>query len=411
MAVTSKRLGLAALVLGALLLPFRKVSPPSNDSVDEREGRYLELAQELRDARVRLTALIARDSVLAMLPAVEKAGTVPHILLSGFPQQIRSDEFASRLASIWRALGQTDSSVSTAVYVYNVERDPSQAIWASYWGNLITKRGNRTVCVTIMPGERTVDGRLGVGNGLLSVAAAPCILLLAFGKPGARIAAWLDTTRFVSARSSAWFIPERQHEFESGPWGWLRDPNAYRFVRYKPIEFPLLSRFLVAEQLAPPYRFGAPGIRCLVGDEASCVKSVLHSGLMIARDPGVPRDLTVDIRLLQPASVILTTPRPPEATFLSDLIKEKGREKFGLFWKSDLPFEESFKTAFGESLGHWTAHWARANWEHSWEAHYGGATIRLGTTLSASWPLIVFGWTALALLAVSLAAHRKQVTL
>jgi hypothetical protein len=412
MGVKAKRFGLAALALGAVLLPFRKVSPPPADGADEREGRYLGLTQELRDARVRVTALIARDSVLAKLPSLSRTGPEPQLVLGGFPQQTRTDEFQSRLATIWKALGQTDTSVSTAIYVYNEAnegKDLSQVFWSSYWGNLITQREKRIVCVTILPGERAPDGRLVVSNGLLSVATAPCNLFLTFGNPGASIAAWLNATRFVSARSSAWLIPERQ--YETGPWGWLRS-RAVSSSRYKPIGLPVLGEFQVAEQLAPPYRLGAAGIRCLVGDEGSCEKSVLHSAVTEVRDPGVPRDLTVDITLLKPDSLTLTTVRPPGGSFLSQLIKEKGREEFGTFWRSDLPFEESFKAAFGESLGHWTAHWARTQWDKSWEVHYGGgATIRLGTTLSASWPLIVLAWTALALAAVSWAAYRKQVTL
>ena len=411
MGVTAKRLALAALALGALLLPFRKISPPSKVGEDELEGRYLALTQELRDARARWTALVARDSLLATLPALARAGSGAHVHLGGFPQQTNSEEVANRLASEWKELGPTDSSVSTALYVYDVKQEPSQILWGSYWGNLITEREHGIVCITIVPGERTSDGQLKVGTELLSTATAPCALLLAFGKPGAHVAAWLDTTRYLSARSNAWFLAEGSHEFEGGPWEWFWDIRAYTLRRYRPVlQLPLLGEFLIAEQLAPPYRFGGPGIRCIVGDETACQRSVLHSGLMLAHDPGVPRDLTVGITLLTPDSVTLTTPRPAKASFLSDLIKDKGRARFRTFWKSDLSFEESFRAAFGESLGHWTGRWARARWDESWEAHYGGATIRLGTTLSSSWPLIVITWTALALAAVAWTAQRKQVT-
>jgi hypothetical protein len=130
----------------------------------------------------------------------------------------------------------------------------------------------------------------------------------------------------------------------------------------------------------------------------------------LARDPGIPRDLTVGIMLLTPDSVTLATARPPESNFISDLIKDKGRDKFRTFWKSDMPFEEAFQTAFGESLGHWTASWAGHKWNASWEAKYGHATIKLGTTLSLSWPILVLSWTALALGAVFWTVRRKQVS-
>jgi hypothetical protein len=116
------------------------------------------------------------------------------------------------------------------------------------------------------------------------------------------------------------------------------------------------------------------------------------------------------VALLTPDTVTVATARPPEANFISDLITDKGRDRFRAFWKSELSFEQAFQAAFGESLGHWTAAWARHKWNSSWEAHYGHATIKLGTTLSGSWPFLVVGWTVLTLAAVFWTVRRKQVT-
>ena len=409
MDVTWRRLTLAVLGLGAVLLPLRKTSSPTAGR-DDREKHLQQLSQELRDARTRWTALVARDSVLAVSPQIDRAGSKPVVLVRGFPAQVNGEGVSDRLASEWKALGQGDSTVSTAVYVYNDSFQPGEPTWGSYRGNFITQRDGRLVCVSIVPGEIAANGSLLVGSGLFDVSSAPCALLRAFGKPGADVAAWLDTTRYISARSNAWFIPEtRRYEFDFGPWAWLPSADDRPFQEAGFLT-RLFGRFQVGEALTPPYRFGASGIRCLSGEEQACVNSVLHSGVMHARDSKIPRDLTVGVTLLKPDTVTMATARPPEANFISDLIRDKGRDRFRTFWKSDRSFEQAFQAAFGESLGHWTAAWARHKWNSSWEAHYGHATIKLGTTLSGSWPFLVVGWTVLTLAAVFWTARRKQVT-
>lgn len=411
MGVTLRRLGFAALALGAVLLPRQKpprepVTLPAND----RGMRLQALTQEMQAARLRWIALAERDSVLAMLGRSGALETTPFVRLQGFDKAGRATGVEAAVTKLWSAIGTTDSGVRTAVYVYNEAAYLESSWWGIYWGNLITKRDGVTWCVTIVPGEVRSNGRLLVGSELIDQAIAPCALLAAFGPPGAGIAAWLDATRYNSARSNNWLTRPKSWEGDGeGPWEWLFDRTLYYMEPGEGLLIRGLGGLPIALLLSPPYQYGAPGIRCLVGEEAECVAAVLHSGLTTAPDPGVPHDLTVSASLLRPA-VTLATPRPPVAAFLSDLIREHGREKALAFWKSGLPLEQAFELAFGEPLGAWTARWARGQWESSWKAKYGNRTILLGANLAASWPLVVLGWTALALAAVAWAATRKQIT-
>lgn len=410
--MTFKRLGLASLALGALLLPLRKTSTaPRIQRADQRETRLANLSQELRDARQRWSALVQRDSALALLTSLSTRPSRPSMYLQGFPSSIKTEELRATLEKQQRMIGTTDSSVATLLYVYNVSTSSNATVWGSYWGNLIEQRDGLTWCVTIVPGE-VRNGKLLIGRDLMEMATGPCDLLSAFGKPGTAMQSWLDATRYTPTRSNSWLTgAPLLSEGGRAPWGWLFEKNLYAS---SPLEQLALLRmfgnFQVAEVLAPPYYYGAPNIRCLMGEERSCVDAVLHSGITTARDPGIPPDLTVGISLLRPDTVTLATPRPPQGSYLADLIRGMGRERFRTFWKSDLPFQSAFQNAFGESLGKWTYRWARGQWEQSWEMRYGHKTIVLGTNISRSWPLLVVLWSALALTAVSWAVHRKQVT-
>ena len=413
MGVTTRRTGFAVLVLLAVLLPLRK---PGDEATvppgDDRAARLRELTDEHRAARVRWVALTERDSILA-LPARARPAGQPGIRLRGFPAGLRAEETQRGLEQLWRAIELPDSSVEVALEVYNrASYDPS--LWQGmYSGNLIQSRGRGIFCVGIAPGELREDGRVWVGKELLAEVMAPCFMLAAFGRPGKGMSAWLEATRYTSARSNSWLT--RPAEFldghGGGPWGWVFSRSRTSFEPSP--RFPKLlgiDGYAIATLLAPPYHHGAPGIRCMVGDPESCVESVLHSAYTTAPDPGVPHDLTVSPSMLRPEEVTLATARAPADFFLSDIIRDQGRERFRRFWSSELPLEAAFQQAFGEPLGKWTARWAKRQWLGSWEAHYGSEAIILGANLKFSWLPVTFFWTALALAAVSWAARRKQAT-
>ena len=74
-----------------------------------------------------------------------------------------------------------------------------------------------------------------------------------------------------------------------------------------------------------------------------------------------------------------------------------GDERFGRFWRSALPLDSAFATAFGISTGHWMFGWVRAT--------YGPpryqASVGMGDAVVA---LVIAG--GLTILAAGLAARR-----
>jgi hypothetical protein len=46
--------------------------------------------------------------------------------------------------------------------------------------------------------------------------------------------------------------------------------------------------------------------------------------------------------------------------FFSDLIGERGRDRFERFWRSEQSVDSAFVAAFGEPIGDWTARWQRS---------------------------------------------------
>ena len=410
MGVGARRIGFMALVVVGILLPLRKPAEGAPLTRDDRVARLRELTEEQRFARTRWIALAERDSALARS---EKGlvGREPRIHLAGFAAGIRDEQAEAELARLWRAIGPMDSTVAVTLEVYNRARYASAAWWSDYWGNLISHDKGVTQCTAIMPAASRESGQLRIGTQLLDQAIAPCALLAAFGPPGTGVSAWLTATRYTLARSNSWLTrPADFLEGGSGPWGWVVDRSQTSSVegRRLPKLFGI-DGHAIATLLAPPYHYGAPGIRCIVGEPEACVESVLRSAYSTAEDPGVPVDLTVSPGLLRPAVVTLATPRAPAEFFLSDLIRSEGREKFRTFWKSPLGFEAAFQNAFGQSLGEWTSQWAKRQWLGSWEAHYRSRQIILGANLDRSWPLVALMWTVLALAAAGWVATRKQV--
>lgn len=415
MGVSLQRAGFAALLLAGLLLPLR--GPPAETRMDlraDRGVRLRELSQDMRTARLRWSALTARDSALALLRRTGTATPGPTVHYSGFPAGARAEEAEATLAKLWKKIGSVDSSVAVAMLIYNEAGFKTETSWGLFSGNLITERDGITWCLAIVPGGLNADSRMRVWKETLDRAIAPCAILAAFGPPGESVRSWLDATRYTAVRSNGWLThPAEFLEGQgAGPWQRLLD-DRMEYYRSRFDGFSLarsLAWLQIPTLLSPPYHYGAPGVRCMHGDRAACNEAILHSALTTAEDAVVPRDLTVSATPLRTRNVTLATPRPPAEFLLSDLIRSQGREKFGAFWKSERPFESAFQLAFGESLGAWTARWARRQWLASWEAKERSSSLILGANLALSWPLLVLGWTGLALAAVAWAASRKQVT-
>ena len=415
MAVMLRRAGFVLLALLAVLLPLRK--PPGGERPfnDDRVARLEFLSYRADKARTVWSALIERDSALQLLSRLERPSPTPVVELQGFEPGMRAAEAEGRIAKLWQSVDASQPSVRVAALIYNAERNAAvmgRSTWRNYWGNLITERNGVTWCVAIMPGALW-RGAPSVGKELLDHAMAPCVLLAVFGPPGAGMRHWLEGTRYAAARSNGWLEGAgetgRIEGDREGPWVWLREvgersPGAERTYS--------LVKTLGADQfvnlLAPPYHYGARGVRCAAGDAVSCEASVLRA---VIGDSTIPADLTLGGFLLFAPRVGIETLRAPAYFYLSELIRAHGRDGFRSLWRSELPIDRAFLQAFGEPLGKWTATWAHRQWAASWQTYYyGKKNLILGVDLHPSWLLLLTLWTALVLALAGWTATRRQLT-
>lgn len=414
MDVRLKRLAFATLVLGAAVLPLvRQEAPPDAMTRPAAPDRYSELVARLRAARARWSAATERDSAAALF-ADGRARRLPALTLRGFPPAARSAKLDTTLTDLVEAAGSLDAAVDVAAIVYNQAGYASGSAWSgAYSGATIARVNGRMRCAALVPGELRPDGQVAVYGEGFAQAVAPCLLLAAFGRPGPAMAAWLEASRYAAARSSAWLT--RSREFVDGrgqpPWGGIYDPTwAEAWDEMHSRGLWSLGAGTLVSALMPPYQLGAPALRCITGEAAACERGVLDSSLVAERTRGVPGDLTLSWWLASSVSATVLAPRPVAHWYLSDLIRDGGRVRFARFWKSDRPLVAAFREAYGEELGSWTARWARRQWLASWEAKYRSPDVILGASLARSWPLLVLGWSALALGLAAWTAGRRQVS-
>jgi hypothetical protein len=412
MGVMLMRLGAVLLLLAALGATFLRTRAPEDDNApDPRLLRMEGLEIRRGRAMARWSALEQRDSALRLALREPTSLGTPELLYGGFSTTFTSPAAQAILRDRWHAIGDPDSSVRVAVLIYNTA--PYEAVeWraGSYSGSLIRSSSEKTTCVAIVPAWTGVQERIAVSKWQLEASLAPCLLLAAFGAPGAGVGDWLTATRYASARSNAWL--HRPKEFLDGdgrhPWSAIYDESwsgAYSWGRSGLLQS--LGAREVALILMPPYQMGAPALQCMVGEEATCRRSVLDS-MPIAE--GVPEDLTFQWSLARNSRGTILTSHPIAGWWLSDLIRGGGRDRFARFWKSDQPFEVAFREAFGEDLGVWTRAWGVRQWQGSWDARESGRKVILGASFSFGWPVLVLGWTAAALLLAAWTAKRRQVT-
>lgn len=410
MAMRFQRVSFVVIAVAAVLLPLRRQNNPLPSPENARQERSGALAQKLSAAGYRWSALEQRDSAMALISRWTGRDTVPRIVLSDFPAGGRpADAEQALLDRIWQGIGPVDSTVSVAVLAYDPARYETRSPLYLFSGNLITQREGRTSCIAVLPAYPGRGGRIQVGRERLSWGLTPCALLAAFGKPGKSVRQWLDDTRYAPARWLGWSKVLPPDEYPA-PWAYLPDPS-FSTTRVRPRSSLLNALGLdqIAEFRAPPYSFGAPGLRCIAGDLQSCEESVLDPVTRMA-ERDIPEDLSGRIYHLRIPGITPAAARPPGPSFLSDLVDDKGRDRFKAFWRSNRSVDQAFADAFGERLGEWTSRWAVGKWQRMWEARYQEVEFLFGVTLKQAWSLSVLGWTGGLLFIAGWVARRRQVT-
>jgi hypothetical protein len=415
MALSVKAFALAGLALAAVIVPALQIgSEPVADPSEQRVRRMYDLRQRLGTARYRWNATQERDSSGVLGAAHARVGRPP-ILTRGFGPDARSPIAEDVVAGVWAALGTPDSTARTAVVIYD---GTSYASWVTtgwyYTGARITRSDSGTTCVVMVPGwVARKTGAVIVGKDALNTAMAPCVLHSVFGTPGTAVTPWLTANRYFSARSNAWL--DRGPVFIDGrgapPWTTVYRGWDGRGGRAESLLLSLPIARQIGELMAPPYELGVGGLRCIAGHAEACRANALDTAWVAGGIRGVPKDLTFSDGLFDwSRDADLTAPHPPVHFWISDLIRDQGRDNFARFWKAGGTFGDAFRDSFGEDLGNWTMRWAVRQWENSWEEKYRRQPRLLGVTLSPSWPLVVLAWSGLVLIAAARTAARRRVT-
>lgn len=407
-----RRLAAAALGAGTLYATFLRPGTPAAEVVtDARVERLNELSIRRNRALVRWSALAARDTALNRIATVAADQRDPRIFVSGFSAEATSPTADSMVRNRWKAVGEPASSTLIRVLLYNdAPYDSVRPQAYAYSGALLVTSPRQDICVAMTPGSLNAKQRIAIVKSQLDRALAPCLLLAAFGAPGKGTRRWLEHTRYSAAQSNAWL--DRPRSFLDGgrqtPWASVYDDSwSSAFAMNQSSILTGLSAVQIALMLIPPYQMGGPALRCLDGNESECARIVLEP---IQTVGDTPRDLTYSWGFARGIQFTLLAPHPIGEWFLSDLIRDQGREQFARLWKSDQPFEAAFREVYGKDLGSWTREWGRRQWEGSWGAIESSRRVILGASLAPSWPLLVLAWTAVAVLIAAWTAKRRQVT-
>ncbi|MCZ6917796.1 MAG: hypothetical protein O7I93_13550 [Gemmatimonadetes bacterium] len=353
MEMTLKRwLGTAAagclvVLTGALLQPeWEPWVRPERPKTEERISAD-SVGGELADANFRLAAAERREAILADLERGQPSDLAPVLLAdSAFPAALRelledavrslADELAKRTPHARLVVDvRLDDSLDYRRGVWNMlpyATDGTNCIvWATADHEEIDALERGVTPTTVL--ERWLDPYSGKGT---AVARGACAFYAAFGTPGPHVKSWLELWNYAFADLADWDMPaaERNNEFAAAE----LDHVLTNIGRY----------------------WGEDGsldmLACATGRARECRDLLLaprhdldrYGYWYRSRAGAVPG-------LLTPSRSLIFG--PPTAHFLSDVVREIGRDGFEKFWTSELPVDSAFSIAVGRHLGEWTADW------------------------------------------------------
>jgi hypothetical protein len=277
-----------------------------------------------------------RTALLRAVRAAAPRPGAPPVLVTAlkFPPATRR-AIEDQLGAIWREIGPTSGDIAIGVVV-NDQGMPIQILPPATDGHL---------CAVALPVVWTLRWMLRspeppradqlqpwLRNGL-----GPCAFYAAFGRPGARVEAWLLARGFDLATDMDWIDPPGpEHAFDPGV---VDAPN----LRVRP--------FWERDD-----RYGASldAVACNAWNLARCHAALFNPDTVVfsrerRRDP--------------PGVITQSWWRSPRlyggGSYLADLVRAVGRERFQAFWSSPAPVDSAFLAAMGTPIEVWTARWER----------------------------------------------------
>lgn len=181
--------------------------------------------------------------------------------------------------------------------------------------------------------------------------AAPCLYVAAFGLPGARVRAWLDSTDWVPAAGP--IVGERSTSRVEPAKGETRSA------------FAALRVFDVVDPWRPAARYEAADLlRCIAGDDNACAEDALAAARrQVVRDDTqraaglftlpVFRHYKVLPEVKPDGELIDSDRRIFHDGLLAALLADLGPARFRRIWQSDLSIAESYRKETGEPFDAW----------------------------------------------------------
>ena len=353
MEITLKRwLGTAAagclvVAVGASLRPeWQPWVRPQEPKIEERIAAD-SIWSELTDARFQLMAFERKEAALGDLEQTQPSDLAPVLLAdSAFPAALRE-----LLENDVRSLaGELAKDTPHARIVVDVRLDDSSSYRRGVW-NMLPFATDGTNCIVWATADREELDALERGvtpttvlerwldpysEKGTAVARGACAFYAAFGTPGPHVKSWLELWNYAFVNLADWDTPAagRNTEFAAAE----------------------LDHALTSIGRSRGDDGSSDMLACASGRTQVC------RDLMVTPRHDIDRYSHWYSNRADAVAGLLTPSRslifgPPTAHFLSDVVREIGRDGFGEFWTSELPVGEAFSSAVGRDIGEWTADW------------------------------------------------------
>lgn len=306
--------------------PFPYYSPQNESPEQRREARLASLVER---SHMALRLIAWRDSLLRWVRRHPRApGDAPVLLFDGPITPGAQRKIEEALATAWRGLGTTAPDIVVGVVVLGERRGGRYQLY------LLPPSAEGRACLAVIP------RRFGTGRGPRTAGQAywalsglgPCAFYAAFGYPGPFIERWLLARDFDLAYDASWPLSRTRPADRAG---WVGASWRERFWFWNNL-----------------YRYPFPTVACAGGRAEGCRAAVFDTAGPLRRSV-LPRGM-IERRY----SWWDRTRGPLEREFyLSDLVRQMGRDRFAQFWRSPLAVDSAFFAAMGTPLGEWTRRW------------------------------------------------------
>ncbi|MEO8139034.1 MAG: hypothetical protein ABI742_05270 [Gemmatimonadota bacterium] len=304
--------------------------------------------------RSRLALAAERSIALDEQEALRRSpgmGEFPVVLARGGLKPVVTAALDSLVRTMWRTAPRSDSSIRLRVVASPTSPygEPVD-LWtaAERPQVLLPELTDGHTCLVLLPAVR--QGEYDSGNAAgwwrssvrryAGQAIAPCVLRAVLGTPGPGVAGWLAGRRYDLAASISWAV--------GGSSGFGMGATWFERVAWYQTAMPLLMQRIVGV-LPEPYIYSLGSASCAGGHALRCAELIA---------PGHSRPHGAGV--ISVAAVYGSRSgglSSEDGAFVSDLIQERGLDRFRQFWRSPLPVDSAFAQAYGQSLGGWTHDW------------------------------------------------------